>query len=180
MKKYKFEEKPLTDLDLAEKELLCTKIEVEYQEELKQRIAEWSDRKRTKLLRQEDTIVEGDYKFRPMSVPLDGDGYCQSFTYDKKEAIANFFAVYGFVVVRDCLSPAACEDSVEEVWDFIERHTDGVSREDNETWNNWMSMATLGYLGTASVLSPQFAVSCTYSLLPWMLCFVCCLRFRRD
>lgn len=158
MEKYSFEKKSLPRLTIAEKELRCTKIELEYRESLKRQICNWSDKKRAQLLAPVNNDVEGDYKFKPLPLPLDSEGFCQSFDVSNHQAISDFFSVYGFAVIRDCLSQEAVEDSVEEVWDFVERHVKGVQRDNHASWNNWTSLATLGYLGTASVLSPQFAV----------------------
>ena len=159
MKKYVFEQKPVDKLNLGEKELRCSKIDLEYRESLASEIANWSDNKRAALLAPVNNDVDSDFKFRPIEVPLDRDGYCQSFSFDKTQAISDFFSVYGFVVIRDILSEEAIEDTKEEIWDFIERHVPSVNRNKPLTWDTWMSKATFGQLGDVSVLSPQFAVS---------------------
>jgi hypothetical protein len=41
----------------------------------------------------------GRYKFKPIAIPMDSEGYCQSFSVDKKQAISDFFSV---CVARGC------------------------------------------------------------------------------
>lgn len=43
-----------------------------------------------------------------------------SFTLDQVEEILNFFAEYGFVVIRDVVSPEDCNRSVDELWGLLE------------------------------------------------------------
>lgn len=80
----------------------------------------------------------------------------RSFSLDQEQHIRDFFDKYGLVVIADVLSPEACDASVAELWDFLERHCKGLCRDDVRTWEKWPSLSKLGILGNHFVLSPQF------------------------
>ena len=48
----------------------------------------------------------------------------------------------GVVVFSNVLAPAECERSVDEVWQFVERHT-SARRLDPKTWDHWTSLKKL-------------------------------------
>jgi hypothetical protein len=66
---------------------------------------------------------------------VDEEGFVKSFGWGEHEGIAEFFADYGFVVVRDVLSLSEVVRSVEEVWDQVE----STSRQyqDKPSWSWW-------------------------------------------
>src|SRR6185312_4943149 len=55
---------------------------------------------------------------------------------------SEFFDTYGFVVVRDILTPAECESTIAEIMTAFETSTFGDTKWDRtqpETWNRWPS-----------------------------------------
>ena len=96
------------------------------------------------------------YDYKRKELPLDDDKYVKSFTVDQKEQYKQFFDEYGVVVIRDILTKEECEKSVEEVWDFLERHHTKLNRNIPETWDDWPGLQNLGILGDTPVLSKQF------------------------
>lgn len=98
------------------------------------------------------------YNFEPMVLPKDNDGYIITFSPEDGEGIRRFFDDYGMVVVRDCLNEEELSRSVEEAWQFLERHSDNaIDRNNPTTWTdrNWPRLQKLGILGDTFVLSPQ-------------------------
>ncbi|XP_065177873.1 putative phytanoyl-CoA dioxygenase isoform X1 [Sycon ciliatum] len=55
-------------------------------------------------------------------IPRDKDDprYVQSFNLDEAEAYRTFFKQHGFVVIRDAISQEACNQSIDEMWEYIE------------------------------------------------------------
>lgn len=68
----------------------------------------------------------------PAPVPLDDDGFAPSFPASGGAALQDFFQTYGFVIVRDALSEAACEATLEEFWQGAARF--GLRRDDPASW----------------------------------------------
>lgn len=56
------------------------------------------------------------FQFRPDPVEMDADGYTPSFLSSDTAAIAAFFDRYGFVVVRDVLTPDRILGTTEEIF----------------------------------------------------------------
>lgn len=52
-------------------------------------------------------------------VPRDEEGYIKSYALSEIEEIRQSLNKYGFVVVRDILSPQECEETIEDIWNFI-------------------------------------------------------------
>jgi len=97
-----------------------------------------------------------DYNYEPLQLPLDDDGYCVAFSPDEEDAYLEFFQKYNVVVIKDVLTEEECSKSVDELWEFIERHTQGVTRDDPNSWRHWPPLSKLGILGNMYILSPQF------------------------
>ena len=63
-----------------------------------------------------------------------------------------FFEEYGFVVIRDVLSKAECEATIDEIWSYIETGAFrgkptpvGIKRDDPSTWDDgWPSLKEEG------------------------------------
>lgn len=108
-----------------------------------------------KLLRRDDSSGF-EYAYDGVQLPLDDDGFVQSFSVHETDAIRNFFEQYGLVVVEGAIDGAACDRSVAELWDFLERECRNLDRTDPSTWERWPSLSKLGILGNTFLLSPQF------------------------
>jgi len=108
-----------------------------------------------KILAPEDNSGER-YEYESFELPLDEQGFAASFDLADADGIRSFFAEHGLVVVRDVLTPDACERSVDELWAFVERQVPTLTRSDPRTWERWPSLSKLGILGNTFVLSPQF------------------------
>lgn len=97
------------------------------------------------------------YCFVPEPLTFDSDGFVTSFAVEEAAGIREFFAKYGFVVVRNLADSSACEASIAEIWSLLERECPGLQRSDAGTWQKrWPSLAQLGIVGNAFPLSPQF------------------------
>lgn len=108
-----------------------------------------------RLLRREDNSAF-PYAYEALVLPLDSEGFVQSFAVHETEGIRSFFQRYGLVVVRDAIDVGACDRSVQEVWDYLERQCKGLDRAEASTWEQWASLSKLGILGNNFFLSPQF------------------------
>lgn len=107
------------------------------------------------LLRREDNS-DFEYAYESISLPLDGQGFVQSFPAHEADAIRSFFDRFGLVVVHDAIDDVACVRSVAEVWDYVERECKGLERANPSTWERWPPLWKLGILGNTFMLSPQF------------------------
>ena len=109
-----------------------------------------------------DTVAGDDSWIAPFmrAIPLDDEGFATSFPVpgndDDADRIRAFFEEFGYVVLRDAISPAAVTRSVAETWDCLERSCKSARRDDPRTWDRWCSLKQLGFLGNTVVLSPQF------------------------
>jgi len=100
---------------------------------------------------------EEDTPFTPVTVPLDSEGHCQSFTVDQPEEIESFFWKYGFVVVRDVLNAEEIQQTSNEIF--------GVARVDPKKPESWINVnwdkvyggsynAKKGFLGNTVAFTP--------------------------
>ena len=82
-----------------------------------------------------------------MQIPLDGEGFVQTFAADDDSGIAAFLEEWGFVAVRNCLSAAECEETLADCWSYLESEgwrrpapapgaLGGVDRADPGTWDS--------------------------------------------
>ena len=83
---------------------------------MKQWMAEDSNR-RACLERIDNSEHADEYDpatFAPTSLPLDDEGFVQSFDVTEGDAIRAFFATHGLVVVRDVIDSDACARSLDQ------------------------------------------------------------------
>eukprot|EP01117_Protostelium_nocturnum_P008659 TRINITY_DN3109_c0_g1_i5.p1 TRINITY_DN3109_c0_g1~~TRINITY_DN3109_c0_g1_i5.p1 ORF type:complete len:324 (-),score=118.90 TRINITY_DN3109_c0_g1_i5:56-934(-) len=110
-----------------------------------------------------DTIpIESVFKEFPLiEAPRDSEGFVQSFSVDQTEEYLKFFEKYGFLVVNNVLNQEEIDQSLEEVWNTIEKTAWGwddkkfVKRDDPSTWENdlWPSaVRRLGILGQGEAI----------------------------
>lgn len=109
-----------------------------------------------RLLRREDNSAFGGDVYEGVRLPLDEDGFVRSFPVHEAGSIRSFFEQYGLVVVEGAIDGAACDRSIHELWDFLERECKDLDRSDPSTWERWPSLSKLGILGNTFLLSPQF------------------------
>eukprot|EP01121_Diplochlamys_sp_Union-15-3_P000419 TRINITY_DN10393_c0_g1_i1.p1 TRINITY_DN10393_c0_g1~~TRINITY_DN10393_c0_g1_i1.p1 ORF type:complete len:358 (-),score=45.72 TRINITY_DN10393_c0_g1_i1:1-1074(-) len=101
-----------------------------------------------------------------IKLPLEEGGeFVKSFTLTEKESYTKFFEEYGFVVIRDVLSSAEIQRSINDVWSYIEsaNYADldreymagKVNRHEPSTWenNNWSDMQNTGFVGKNPVFT---------------------------
>lgn len=114
------------------------------------------------------TIEEYDYSFALKKAPLDSEGYVKSFSVSELLLAREFFDEFGFMVIRDALTPKQCEDSINDVWSYVEEEKWknklsprilGVKRSDSSTWDfdhGWpSSLSSEGILGIPPVFTKQ-------------------------
>eukprot|EP01112_Ceratiomyxa_fruticulosa_P021297 TRINITY_DN7437_c0_g2_i1.p1 TRINITY_DN7437_c0_g2~~TRINITY_DN7437_c0_g2_i1.p1 ORF type:complete len:379 (-),score=87.38 TRINITY_DN7437_c0_g2_i1:186-1322(-) len=108
-------------------------------------------------------------KYKPpvYQVPRDEQdpAFVLSFKIDDEKGIKEFFTQFGFVVVRDVLTKGECEDTINDIWEYIEQRkftsykssSIRVSRNDPTSWanNNWPPMANEGIVGTPPVFTQR-------------------------
>jgi len=91
-------------------------------------------------------------------VPRDKNGFVQSFTVDQQEEYLAFFEKFGFVVVDNVLTQDEVDDTVDEVWQYLEgdkwgfKNAQMVDRNNPLTWDDdsWpRSIRELGILGSS-------------------------------
>lgn len=69
------------------------------------------------------------------NVPYDSDGYVESFLITQEDEIKEFFNQFGFVVVRDAITPQDCTDTIDEIWTMLEKKST-FNRNDSESWKS--------------------------------------------
>ena len=81
-------------------------------------------------------------RFEVPEVPRDEDGFVVSFSVDDEEQYSAFFNKFGFVVIRDVLSPLECENTIQDIWLELEavRTKSNPDRNDPRTWERWPGM----------------------------------------
>ncbi|EGG23046.1 putative phytanoyl-CoA dioxygenase [Cavenderia fasciculata] len=99
------------------------------------------------------------------TVEVDQEGYLKSFSLDQVEEYKQFFNRFGFVIIRDCLNVEQCQNTIDDIWNHIEKEnwryhkrqedTQIIHRDDPKTWEPWTSMAQSGILGGPPVFSRQ-------------------------
>jgi len=101
--------------------------------------------------------VKEERKTPTVVVPLDDFGYTESFLADQAGEMQQFFDKYGFVVVRDVLTPQACEETLNEIFSLLENGT-GFIRSNVDTWSRWPadSIERYGSPHKPPVFLPQF------------------------
>lgn len=92
----------------------------------------------------------------PGPVPLDSDGYAPSFLASESEALQAFFQKYGFVAVRDALSPEACEATLNEFYQRAAKF--GLDRTNVKSWATFWETQRFGRFGIVGNF-PEFSVA---------------------
>jgi hypothetical protein len=112
-------------------------------------------------------------------VPLDAEGYVQSFSPSQVDAYRRFYDEYGFVVIHSVLPEADCSATIDEIWAIIENRTkqtcgvglrnkrakagNAVYREDEKSWQDddrWLAAVgpvsvREGMVGTGAIFAPR-------------------------
>lgn len=110
-------------------------------EEIKREVNQY----KAKWKAQEGTDKE---EFVPLELPLDDEGYVQSFKLDQVEEYIEFFKKYGFVVVDNVVSSEDADATVSDVWDQLEKESKGaVKRDDTTTWYDIMGRQLVSRTG---------------------------------
>jgi ectoine hydroxylase-related dioxygenase (phytanoyl-CoA dioxygenase family) len=95
--------------------------------------------------------------------PLDAN-YTLSFAVNEAQEMKEFFDEYGFVVIRDVLTPQECTDTLTEVFDvlqYFEPQKCSWDRNDITTWNQWPSnaMERFGSPSRPPIFTRQFMLN---------------------
>jgi hypothetical protein len=91
--------------------------------------------------------------YQPKELPLDAQGFVQSFALEDSEGSQAFFDEFGFVVVDNVLSKKECEDTINEIWALIEGFCGGklnISRDHPPSWRKRWPGGGPGLLGQAT------------------------------
>lgn len=107
-----------------------------------------------------DNSAFAGYTFTPLELPRDADGYVVAFDpLNDAQAAREFFLRYGVVVFRDVVDADACDRSVDELWDFLKRHSPDmtIDRDQPRTWCNayWPPLGRMGICGNTCACSKQ-------------------------
>lgn len=84
--------------------------------------------------------------FEPLVAPRDEEDYTTSFPMEDVEGIHAFFDKYGFVVIRDILTPEEAAVGLDSIWRTIEK-PGKLERDKPDTWKNFPSGSQVGILG---------------------------------
>jgi hypothetical protein len=77
-----------------------------------------TERKRDEMIGEEWPLQNKRWELP--TVPLDEEGFVVAFGVDETEKVLEFFAKYGFVVVKEVLSSEEINESIDEIWNEIE------------------------------------------------------------
>lgn len=91
-------------------------------------------------------------------VEVDNEGYVKSFSLQERENYLEFFKTHDFVVVNGVLSSADCEETIKDIWDYVEKRVPSISRADPSTWNDkWHStgLYSEGIIGYDAIFSTR-------------------------
>eukprot|EP01133_Synstelium_polycarpum_P013656 gene13656-16081_t len=99
-------------------------------------------------------------------VQEDDEGYTQSFGLGDLEGeegpAKQFFERFGFVVVRDVLTPQDCQNTVSEIFDIIEHKSPTFNRKDRSTWDAFPTDDAIPQYGSPSrppIFTRQFLMN---------------------
>eukprot|EP01091_Cochliopodium_minus_P006810 TRINITY_DN16789_c0_g1_i1.p1 TRINITY_DN16789_c0_g1~~TRINITY_DN16789_c0_g1_i1.p1 ORF type:complete len:430 (+),score=124.27 TRINITY_DN16789_c0_g1_i1:175-1464(+) len=134
------------------------------EKELKAELFLENDRSNQKMIDCEENNIlvepvdnsEYPYNYERLEVPKDEEGYVVAFEVSQGDEIKEFFDKYGVVVVKNVVTEEDCNNSVEEFWDFLERHNKGLDRNNKASWTFfWPSLAKMGICGNTIICSQQ-------------------------
>eukprot|EP01095_Lingulamoeba_sp_RSL-Kostka_P001398 TRINITY_DN11979_c0_g1_i3.p1 TRINITY_DN11979_c0_g1~~TRINITY_DN11979_c0_g1_i3.p1 ORF type:complete len:220 (+),score=68.45 TRINITY_DN11979_c0_g1_i3:38-697(+) len=94
-----------------------------------------------------DDELNALYKEKLPVVEYDEEGFVKDFSVDDIEGIVDFFNEYGFVVVKNVLTDEECDQSIEEIWNYILDISPGVERDNPETWERSWPGTRIGFIG---------------------------------
>ena len=94
------------------------------------------------------------------TIPVDADGFAVSFDPEDARDVVRaqeHLRLHGYVVFRDVVSPAECEATLDEMWDWLERRPEcaGLTRSDPSTWDAWKASKTYGLAPEPVLFTPQ-------------------------
>eukprot|EP01127_Copromyxa_protea_P020359 TRINITY_DN6814_c0_g1_i1.p1 TRINITY_DN6814_c0_g1~~TRINITY_DN6814_c0_g1_i1.p1 ORF type:complete len:439 (-),score=59.50 TRINITY_DN6814_c0_g1_i1:10-1326(-) len=119
-------------------------------------------RKKQPVMHSSNVIKQShpDIQFESVDVPVDEEDprFVQSFAVGEAKEILKFFEEYGFVVVKDILTPLECEATIDEAFHTLSTNSGGAfQRDDPSTWDQWPStgMSKYGQISRAPVFTPQ-------------------------
>jgi len=69
-------------------------------------------------------------------VPVDSEGYLQSFDLKESKEIKEFFDKFGFIIINNILTPDECKETIDDIWNWIEDKCSSIKRKDVSTWEN--------------------------------------------
>eukprot|EP01120_Amphizonella_sp_Union-15-10_P008870 TRINITY_DN3278_c0_g1_i1.p1 TRINITY_DN3278_c0_g1~~TRINITY_DN3278_c0_g1_i1.p1 ORF type:complete len:375 (+),score=58.03 TRINITY_DN3278_c0_g1_i1:63-1187(+) len=96
----------------------------------------------------------------PLKVPVDDEDsrFTKCFRINQETEIKNFFSHYGFVVVRDVITPDECAWTLNEIWEIFEEQNPEFDRNDPDNWLYWPdnSIVKFGNPSRPPIFTPQF------------------------
>ncbi|KYQ91451.1 putative phytanoyl-CoA dioxygenase [Tieghemostelium lacteum] len=93
------------------------------------------------------------------------NGYLPSFTVEQETEYHQFFKTFGFVIIRDVLSKDECQNTIDDIWNYIEsckwyelydklKESDKTTkRNDPKSWGLWPQLHEEGILGYQPVFT---------------------------
>eukprot|EP01084_Bolivina_argentea_P241423 405292_1 len=112
-----------------------------------------------------------DYERLLPKLPIDNDGYVQSFdiimdendekaSQQNKQEIQEFFRKYGLVAIRNILNDKQLKLSQNETFQFIESKFDGFNRNNPNTWHKISGLsAQVGVISDYPIMSKQICLN---------------------
>jgi len=92
-----------------------------------------------------------------LDVPYDDEyRFVQSFSVDEltSDEARAFLELYGFLVVRNVLTQAECDATIDEMFSYLEAHNEGFERQRLETWSKWAGRS-FGMPSNEPLFTPQ-------------------------
>lgn len=117
-----------------------------------------------------NSVDNFDYPSVVKQAPIDSEGYVKAFSLLNLKEAKEFFSEYGFMVIENVLTAEQCEDSINDIWSYIEEEKWKpklalahrilrVKRSDITTWNSedgWpLALSSEGILGDPAVFTKQ-------------------------
>lgn len=80
--------------------------------------------------------------------------FIKSFEVGESTEILQFFEEYGFVVIRNVLTPDECSQTIMEMFDHVKKSCPSFDPNDKSTWSEWKS-ESFGMSGKEPLFTPQ-------------------------
>ena len=113
-------------------------------------------------------LKDFDFSFALKRAPVDNEGFIKAFNQNQLKEGKEFFSEFGFMVIENALTSQQCEDSINDIWEYLEQEKWRsslapkkleVSRANPNTWwveNGWpSSLSSEGILGGPPVFTKQ-------------------------